>query len=119
MGWLFLLILIARIWMAYGGKQGSNSRPRQAQLAVSGPCCARCGTPYDPEDYGTDATHIYCSQCKAELPGRALSPPSDDPKLHAFTTHYYLSPTPERLPEILERSLKFPWFNDTNNSVAW
>jgi hypothetical protein len=32
------------------------------------PKCPRCGITYDPNDYRSDATAIYCSACKAELP---------------------------------------------------
>src|SRR2546427_8557764 len=116
-GWIFLVIFIVRLWMAYQNKQAAGRGLTAARQAVprGGPHCARCGSPYDLSNYRPDAAHIYCSHCHEEIPRSAVNSQSDD----AFTMGYYLSPTPERVPEVLERSLKYPWFNDAKNTVAW
>src|SRR5438046_567518 len=124
-GLVVLLYWILRAWLKHRSDGENTSAPGRVG---NGPACPKCGIPYNPADYLPNVTS-YCSHCKAELvhdvapsapiPIDDVSGPMTDEEVQVFSTKYYLSPSPERIPEVLAHSLQFWWVVDVDKSAMW
>ena len=125
-GLIVLLLWILRAWWSHQSRQ-------ETPLVFPPPdstsqYCQNCGVPYNPADYVPGVAH-YCSRCKAPLTQDVAPPalpvisnaggPMTEKELNDFCTKYYLSPSPERIPELLAYDIQSWWLFDTDKSTMW
>lgn len=68
---VFLAALAGIVYYAcFSASRAAEEHIRMRYIPEDYPClaCPQCKRLYKPEDYRSDAPHLYCSYCKSELP---------------------------------------------------